>query len=80
MKIFAELGRLYRYETRSDGLRHVRLWCASILLVWNSADKTRKTKWFTKYFLKLSLSSAQDHDIIRHSVFTLNTGYVLHVF
>jgi len=44
MKIFAELGRLYRYESRSGSLRHIRLRRTSDLLVWNSADKTRKTK------------------------------------
>jgi hypothetical protein len=44
MKIIAELGRLYRYESRSDSLRHLRFRRTSDLLVWNSADKTRKTK------------------------------------
>jgi len=45
MNFFAELGRLYRYESRGACLRNVRLWRASDLLVWNSADTTRKAKW-----------------------------------
>ena len=79
MKIFSELGWLYRYESRSANLHRVRLWRTPDLLVWNSADKTRKTKWCIKYFLQLSLSKDQDHDIIRHPVLILNTGYVLNV-
>jgi len=43
-QIFAELGRLYRYQSGSDFLHLVPLWRASDLLVWNSADKQSKTK------------------------------------
>jgi len=44
MKIFAELGRLCWHEPRRDNLHDVRLWRASDLLVWNSADTTCKRK------------------------------------
>jgi len=45
MKIFAELGRLCGYESRSGSLHDVRWWRHSDLLVWNSADTTCKGKW-----------------------------------
>ena len=40
--ILTELGKLYRYESSSANLRNVRWWRACDLLVWNSADTTRK--------------------------------------
>jgi hypothetical protein len=43
--IFAELGKLRGYESRNGNLYYVRHWRASDLLVWNSADTTRKTKY-----------------------------------
>jgi hypothetical protein len=39
---FAELGRLYRYESSSDGLLPFHYWRSSDLLVRRSADTTRK--------------------------------------
>jgi len=42
---FAELGRLCRYDSSSGNLRHLRWWGVFDLLVWNSADTTRKTNW-----------------------------------
>jgi len=44
MKIFAELGKLCRYESSTYDLHDVRWWRASDLLVWNSADKSCKGK------------------------------------
>jgi len=43
--MFAELGKLFGYESRRGSLYIVRCWCATLLLVWNSADTTRKKKW-----------------------------------
>jgi len=36
-KIFAELGKLFGYESRRGSLYSVCCWCATHLLVWNSA-------------------------------------------
>ena len=40
--IFTELGRFCRYDWSRATLRNVRWWRAYNLLVWNSADTTRK--------------------------------------
>ena len=42
--LFAELGRLYRYDSSSECLRNLRWFRCFDLLVWNSADTTRKRK------------------------------------
>jgi hypothetical protein len=43
--LFAELGRLYRYKSKSASLCPIRWWRTSDLLVWISADTKGKTIW-----------------------------------
>jgi len=64
-KMFTELGRLCGHESSIAGLRDVHYWRAFDLLVWNTADTTRKTKCHMKYFLKLQVHIAQEQDVIR---------------
>ena len=59
---FAELGRLCRYESSSVSIRNVRWWRGFDLLVWNSADTTRKTKW-------ILVIVAEIHGIYVHNVY-----------
>ena len=62
---FAELGRLYRYESRSGTVCFVRQWRASDLLVWNSADTTRKANRLL--FLLLVLLPHYIHNVYEAS-------------
>ena len=49
--IFTELGRLYRYESSSADLCNLRWWRASDLLVWNTADTTRKERHLIIFYV-----------------------------
>jgi len=53
LKIFLELGRLCGYDSSSASLRDLHHRRPFDLLVWNTADTTRKTKCYMIYFLKL---------------------------
>jgi hypothetical protein len=51
--IFTELGRLCGHVSSIDNLREFNYGRAFDLLVWNTADTTRKIKCHMQYFLKL---------------------------